>query len=583
MVLLAYLLGLVVLSCCLRRRGERLRSAVFMGYNFLVVAAISFSLLYTSDLSALELVRLLLTSLYEAPRIMAFEIELVEFSQIQYSVIFLFSAFYTVRTVALFLFRRFFNDLRLKWRILRKREVYLVFGELADAQTLIADIQKSFRHAAILYLDPNPDPDDAIPIDGALTADWKRLRRLSPKREYHAVLLPESNHENLSLLRRLEQLGERLPNLHVTAFLDSDLLRLENLDFTHIDAWLVSREQLLAQNHLNGHRPLTYLKEQGLGQEVEHVFVPDGPFSLCVVGFGSLSREFLLTTYENTAFETAAGGGLEALVVSPELTRRRSAFFQDFPQLEQEPGLSWLEAGPEDAAFFDALEQRLDRLHQIFIDTGDTALNISSALRLLRLCRRRALRQIPQLVVALHEDAPGSAELLANEDCVSFLQSNRTQFTYEELVRRRADREAQALHQRYQSNSQSAPDWQSLDTFTQASNRAVLWDIPNKLALAGDLSGLTPEEREQVCWRIARYEHRRWNAFHFSRGWIRLPVEELTEEERTQYKTKHADQRRHTCLVDWEELDTLPQKRPGLIKYYDYANVMQLFDGNSGT
>jgi len=60
-------------------------------------------------------------------------------------------------------------------------------------------------------------------------------------------------------------------------------------------------------------------------------------------------------------------------------------------------------------------------------------------------------------------------------------------------------------------------------------------------------------------------------------------VEELTEEERAQYKTKHAGQRRHTCLVDWDALDTLPQKRPGLLKYYDYVNVMQLFDGKSGT
>lgn len=580
MILIGFLLGIVILTLCLRRRSEGLRSAVLMGYNFLFVAAISFSLLYTPGLDFAGFVRVLMLSIYQAPMIMGFQMGLDGFAQLQYVIIFVIASIYTIRTVVQALFRRFFNDLRLRMRLWRKKEIFIIFGELSDAQALIQDIQRSCCHAAVLYLDPNPDSDDALPITEALTTNWKHLQRLSPRREYQVVLLPEPNHENLSLLRRLEQLGQRLPNLHVTAFLDPTLLRLEDLDFTRLDAWLVSREQLICQNHLNNHLPIAWLKDHGYGREEDHVFVPDRPFSLCVVGFGPLSREFLLTTYENTAFETSVSGqgGLDALIVSKDLADCRGAFYRDFPEVARNPGLTWLERGAEEGAFFEALEQRLDRLDQIFIDTGDTAQNINTALRLLRLCRRRAISPLPQLVVALHEDAPGSAELLSNVDCVTFLQDNRTQFTYEELVRRRADREAQALHRRYQSNNGAAPDWQHLGTFAQASNRAVLWDIPNKLTLAGDLSGLSPEEKEQVCWRLARYEHRRWNAFHFSRGWVRLPVEELTEEERAQCKTKHTDQRRHICLVDWDQLDELPQSKPGILKFYDYENVVQLLE-----
>lgn len=580
MILLGFLLGIVILTVCLRRRSEGLRSAVLMGYNFLFVAALSFSLLYTPGLDFAGFVRVLMLSIYQAPMIMGFQMGLDGFAQLQYVIIFVIASIYTIRTVVQALFRRFFNDLRLRIRLWRKKKIFVIFGELSDAQALIQDIQRSCRHAAVLYLDPNPDNDDNLPITEALTTNWKHLLRLSPRREYHVVLLPEPNHENLSLLRRLEQLGQRLPNLHVTAFLDTTLLRLEDLNFTKLDAWLVSREQLLCQSHISSHLPIAWLKEQGYGREQEHVFVPDRPFSLCVVGFGPLSREFLLTTYENTVFETSAPGGqgLDALIVSDDLPRCQGAFFRDFPQLAQNPGLTWLDRGAEESAFFDALEQRLNRLDQIFIDTGDTAQNINTALRLLRLCRRNAISPLPQLVVALHEDAPGSAELLSNVDCVTFLQDNRTQFTYDELVRRRADREAQALHRRYQSNNGAAPDWQGLGTFLQASNRAVLWDIPNKLALVGALSGLSQEEREQVYWRLARYEHRRWSAFHFSRGWVPLPVEELTQEERRQCKTKHADQRRHACLVDWDQLDQLPQSKPGILKFYDYENVAQLLD-----
>ena len=41
MILIGFLLGIVILTLCLRRRSEGLRSAVLMGYNFLFVAAIS--------------------------------------------------------------------------------------------------------------------------------------------------------------------------------------------------------------------------------------------------------------------------------------------------------------------------------------------------------------------------------------------------------------------------------------------------------------------------------------------------------------------------------------------------------------
>ena len=132
--------------------------------------------------------------------IMGFQMGLEEFTQLQYVVIFVCASIYTIRTVAQALFRRFFNDMRLRMRVRRSKEVYLIFGELTDAQALIEDIQRTVPRAAILYLDPNPDSDDMLPISGALTTDWKHLLRLAPGHEYHAVLLPEPNHENLCLL-----------------------------------------------------------------------------------------------------------------------------------------------------------------------------------------------------------------------------------------------------------------------------------------------------------------------------------------------------------------------------------------------
>ena len=208
----------------------------------------------------------------------------------------------------------------------------------------------------------------------------------------------------------------------------------------------------------------------------------------------------------------------------------------------------------------------------------DTQYNIDMALQLQRMFRKKGLeKNAPRLVVALYEEAGSSAALL-EEGRVFFQELNAMQFTYRELVQREADQQAQALHRRYQGQSAGGKEWKSLGTFTQNSNRAVVWDIPNKRLLAGDMSGLSEAEREAVCWELARYEHRRWNAFHYARGWTVLPLEELTEEEREHCVTKHPKEKRHACLVDWEELDALPQPEPGILKRYDYENVVQLME-----
>ena len=482
-----------------------------------------------------------------------------------------------MQTVAVLLFQRALDRMVQKRRVRRADTVYVVCGVQADAQALIADIHAHAKKPAVVYLPAAEDAGAVIP--GALTADdtvWDALR---PTQDCHVVLLPDAWHNNYQRLKELDARGDRLLNLHVTAFLDNDLLRLENLHFDHLDAYLVSREQLLVRAFLTENLPIRYLQAHGLGAVRDGIYVPDAPFSLCVIGFGALSREFLLETFENTAFETAAADrhGLDALIAAPDSDRQRAAFLRDYPHMAEEPGLTWLSAAPEEDALFDAVAARGTAQHQIVIDAGDTDANVRTAMRLLRLFRRLGMdERHPQLVVALYDDAEGTVALLAGEKDVFFQRFNRTQFTYSELIERAADRQAEALHQRYRVGNLHTETWQKLGTFTQASNRAVVWDIPNKLALAGGMEALDDAQREAVYWRLAQYEHRRWNMFHFTRGWSPLPAAELSADERARCATKRPAEKRHTCLVDWDALDALPQASPGLLKRYDYENVVQL-------
>lgn len=574
MLLLGYLFGLALLMTCARKWRERTRSLLTVGYNYIFVSLL---LCFQQMQDGAGFLRTLAVSLYQAVCAITFQGDVSTADSFQMSCIFLIASLCTVQTVVLLLFQRALDRMVQKRRVRRMDTVYFVCGRREDAQALIQDIRTHVRKPAIVYLAP---PEDAgAALDGALTADAAWLQKLRPEQDAHIILLPDAWYNNYHRLTELDALGETFPNLHVTAFLDNDLLRLEDLHFDHLDAYLVSREQLLVRAFLTENLPLRYLQAHGHGTASGGVYVPDAPFSLCIVGFGALSREFLLETFENTAFETAAPDrrGLDALVVSRDLPRRQDAFFRDYPHMMDEPGLTWLSAAPDAPALFDAVEVRAALLHQILIDTEDTDENIRTAMRLLRVFRRLGMGEThPQLVIALYDDADGGIALLAGEPNVFFQRVNRTQFTYSELIERAADVQAEALHRRYRAGNLHTETWQKLGTFTQTSNRAVVWDIPNKLALAGDLAAMDDAQREAVFWQLAQYEHQRWNMFHFTRGWTPLPAEALTEDERTRFVTKRPAEKRHACLVDWDTLDALPQTSPGLLKQYDYENVVQL-------
>ncbi len=96
-----------------------------MGYNFVFVAAISFSLAVHPGADFAGLVRALMLSIYQAPMIMGFQMGLDGFAQLQYVIIFVIASISPSGTVVQALFRRFFNDLRLRMRLWRKRKFSL--------------------------------------------------------------------------------------------------------------------------------------------------------------------------------------------------------------------------------------------------------------------------------------------------------------------------------------------------------------------------------------------------------------------------------------------------------------------------
>ncbi len=578
LILLGYLAGMVLLTVLLRKRSVRVRSFLLMGFTYLFIIPLYFFARLTPETTPAGCLTLLLRCAYDAPKAMAFGADLSRFDDPALTLLFYLMSLYTVRTVLVVFFHRAFSALVNRLRTCFRREIYVVCGKVPGARAMIAEIRKKEPRAAVIFV-PQKEADESADLRAvAETRPWEKFLR--PGKRYRILLLPDGKNNNLHRLDELDRVGERLPELHVTAYLDNDLLRFEDLCYPHLDAYLVSREQQLIRSFLLDHRPLKALQARASGAFREDVWEPARPFSLCILGFGALSREFLLSTWENASFATAApdGRGLDVLIADRDLDRRKAAFALDVPQILREPAFTWLSAAPDSEACIRAVLGRLATLDQVLIATEDTRFNLELAMRLVRLFRRHGLEtDQPQLVVALLEQAEGSVEFLSRESGGVFLQSNASQFTFAELVERATDRRAEETHRQYRQQSLFAPEWSRLGTYLQNANRAVVWDVPNKLLLSPNAAKLPPDRQEAAFWRLAQYEHLRWNTFQYTHGWTLLPREELTPAEVTGCITKREAQKRYACLVPWDELDTLPQARPGLLKSYDYANVTALF------
>ena len=115
-------------------------------------------------------------------------------------------------------------------------------------------------------------------------------------------------------------------------------------------------------------------------------------------------------------------------------------------------------------------------------------------------------------------------------------------------------------------NSRYGGDWKQLSYFHRMSARAsVDYLIPLIRRIMTTTNTLTTEQREN----LAKSEHLRWCAFHYTLGYEAMEIEEfiertkdrLTEIQESGYSSirtvSNTKTKKHVCLVSWDELDEI--------------------------
>jgi len=590
MIIILYAIGLFFIYLYLKSIDKRYESLYLIAYNFIAVVVM---LIYTyMSTTGGTFSDIFFDVIYRTPAIMTFQGETDGLGNQQLFVMFIASVLTLGAVVYIFFYQAITHSM-IRTQIFLSRNVYVVCGDDNLAQPLIDDIRKNSPRTPIVYINEKAEVDEFDEpqiqlIRGTLQATRNYIDKLNKNKNYTFVLLPTENNNNITWLTDLNRIGEHVKSIKVTAFLDNSLMRHMDLEFENIDAFLISKEALLIHNFMALNLPIDLMIQKGLCTSVNGVYKSCKSLNLGLIGYLPLSEEYLLEVIENSGIEDINSDkwAIKASIFDEQYKIKKAGMYQDYPYFKDDNCIHFEKYCPGSQKFYEHIEKKADKYHEFVICLGDTEKNIQMALRLIRLYDKLG-KDIPrpQIIVVLHDQANGSIRLLQDQKNVLFLQYNESIYSYEDLVLRKTDLEAERIHNEYMNSSHTTTKWSQLGTFTKQSNRAVIWDVPNKMALMPALEDLKSnsntnmnitEETESSFWELAKYEHRRWCAFHYTHGWSLLPVSELTDTEIQNGTTKHLDEKRHICLVPWNELDSLPQSEPGILKQYDYDNIKRI-------
>lgn len=478
----------------------------------------------------------------------------------------------SVGVLSLF-FYKIINNTKMWLKTVFAKNIFIVVGKKKEIDCFVKDIHKNKKHAAVIAILIQSEKENNDLVKGSLSCSYAFLNKLKRRKKYYLTLLPRDDDNNYEILSWLnERYKECKVEINVAAYLKNDYVRFEDLKFENLDCYIISREKQVVDKFLMEHRPLQYMIDNKKGSYTSGVFEAEEKFSLAVIGYDSLSEEFMLSTFEKSGFSVAGSNdyGCEITVLND--VDAEETLYQKVPYFRKHKYVSWISMHLEAYEWMQRFIKK--QLSQIFVNVGSTEKNIDIAVQLVRLYRNEGLVR-PQIVIVVHEKKPKNVIPLLQQKDIFFIEYGVIQYSYIDLIEREYDKRAKKIHEVYmKGKTDSENTWDKMSTFLRESNRHVIDDIPNKLDMLQNKDHEANAMSSSSLEKLSIYEHRRWNLFHLTRGWLKLPLDQLSDEEIKKCTLKRVETKRHACLLkNWYELDGLPQSRPHEIREYDTQNV----------
>ncbi|MBO7123033.1 MAG: hypothetical protein J6V90_07125 [Treponema sp.] len=250
---------------------------------------------------------------------------------------------------------------------------------------------------------------------------------------------------------------------------------------------------------------------------------------------------------------------------------------------------------------------KLKATNYIVIDTGDdeTSINLAIYLRMFYIRNSADFNFKPFIAVRI-KDSKMAKRIngMKTRGDVSYeiysFGSDKEIYSYNLIVESPIEKLALNCHAAYKNETneyeskEAAVFGCNISEFEKSSNRAAAVHIKNKLFLMGltlkpyndDVSEEDIKQNdkaveliknkvadEKIIEALQEAEHYRWNAFHFSAGWINPTLakskiyKDLAKSKTKSHKYELA--KMHACLCSWEEMPALEKMYDKDFKYYD--------------
>ena len=273
-----------------------------------------------------------------------------------------------------------------------------------------------------------------------------------------------------------------------------------------------------------------------------------------IVGFGRIGHEVLRKVIANGQFE---GSSFHATIYDPNFEHREGFIRSQYPGIFANYDIDFEPQGGRGSKIFHFLRDNAQKLKYIVvcIDDRDTARDIA-----IHMSDRLQAMGHPLNVYTCDTKGIRCYSQCVKECATHWLYDS--ELLYSGVL----DRCAMELNHRYAGGISVNDDWKNCDYFGRMSSRAsVDYLMPLIRRITAGNGALTDIQREN----LARSEHLRWCAFHYTFGYdvmdkeeflqrVKARQDEIREHGRSSIKaTKDTNGMKHVCLVDWDELDEI--------------------------
>lgn len=313
--------------------------------------------------------------------------------------------------------------------------------------------------------------------------------------------------------------------------------------------------------------------------------------SVAIVGCGRTGMRMLKTVYWAGQIEDYT---LKIRVYDKDADKAEARFHQQCPGLKGEKTIQFVKADVETLDFREKLLETNNSpdATYIVVAMGDDRLNISVSDELYKIYRRSNYFEddkMPEIFARVRSNTKTqtyihNADFLTRRH-IHLFGTPESIFTRATLFHSDLENLALAVHLAYWQCLHAAKDSAEYkeallafktDEYNRRSSMASALHIPAKLLMCdentGNIKDFLSEEAAEVVKnyserirdpkeleRVAKNEHRRWNAFFLSEGYQTASREEMLQYSRASHNHKDLLSMLHPCITDWDSLDDIAE------------------------